>query len=633
ALFAPVAGDCNDNAAAINPGAQEICDSGDVDENCNNLADDADSGVADAGRTDFYADLDNDNFTVAAASRFCDQPALYRASASAQVDCNDANNTIYPGAPELCADLAIDNDCDGSVLESEASDRTTWYQDSDGDNVGDASVSVLACSQPAGYVATSGDTCPSDPNKTAPLGCGCGVADTDADSDGNPDCFGAVAALSMSADQTVYGPGEQVTVRVSTSLSGTGLRSANLSVLFDATQLELASVAPVAGSAFSVETSEAIDNVAGSLRYVVSVAAAAPANTAAAPLADLVFNVRPSAAFCSASNLVVFGSVGGLSTSMSTTTTVPMIPTSSNLGAISYLSAPPVLAGVPANMSMAADAGTLAGAFVAEPTVTAEDICGGGAIVDVAITFPGGGTASAWPASGMFPIGVSTVVWTATDSVAQTSSLSRTITVANHQLLDVSVSMFGAIAGNSTRTIRVSVGSSAQSFEMPLNAGAGSIASIQVPVSLTLPCVLVKDPEHSIAKSAAASVSGVRYAASAVLRQGDSNDDNMVDVLDFGIFVGDRGVDATGRGISNFNSDLVINNGDFQFISLSFFQIGDSCGAFDGRRPVSRISVKELRRRGMGELAQADINRDGWVDMRDIQMYMQGVEPAPMAGN
>ncbi|MEY2714741.1 MAG: hypothetical protein RIT24_1084, partial [Planctomycetota bacterium] len=152
-------------------------------------------------------------------------------------------------------------------------------------------------------------------------------------------------------------------------------------------------------------------------------------------------------------------------------------------------------------------------------------------------------------------------------------------------------------------------------------------------VSLTLPCVLVKDPEHSIAKSAAASVSGVRYAASVVLRQGDSNDDNMVDVLDFGIFVGDRGVDATGRGISNFNSDLVINNGDFQFISLSFFQIGDSCGAFDGRRPISRISVKELRRRGMGELAQADINRDGWVDMRDIQMYMQGVEPAPMAGN
>jgi hypothetical protein len=25
-----------------------------------------------------------------------------------------------------------------------------------------------------------------------------------------------------------------------------------------------------------------------------------------------------------------------------------------------------------------------------------------------------------------------------------------------------------------------------------------------------------------------------------------------------------------------------------------------------------------------GELAAADLNRDGWVDMRDIQMHMQG---------
>jgi hypothetical protein len=30
----------------------------------------------------------------------------------------------------------------------------------------------------------------------------------------------------------------------------------------------------------------------------------------------------------------------------------------------------------------------------------------------------------------------------------------------------------------------------------------------------------------------------------------------------------------------------------------------------------------------MGELAQADFNRDGWVDLRDIQIYMQGAAPA-----
>ena len=631
-LSSPV--DCDDASNAAYPGAAELCATVGVDNNCDSNLNDVDANASD--KIDFYRDQDLDGFSISTTAQFCPgtSNAGYLATLSNPADCDDTSNAVYPGAPELCADLAIDNDCDGSVLESEATDRSTWYEDADNDNVGDASVSVLACSQPTGYVASSGDACPSDPKKLAPLGCGCGFPDTDGDLDGNPDCFGAISALSMSADQSVYAPGEQVTVRVSSTLSGTGLRSANLSLVFDPTQLELVSVAPVAGSAYSVETSEVVDNIAGTLRYVVSVAAADPANTGAAALADLVFNIRPSAAFCSSSGLVAFGTVGGASTSMSTTTTVPMIPSKSDLGAISFLSTLPVLSGVPADISVAADAGTLAGAFITDPGVTALDACSGAAFVDLAIAYAGGGSGAAWPATGMFPIGTSTVVWTATDSVGQTSSLTRTITVANHQLLDVAVSMFGQITQNSTRTIRVTVGGASQTFEMPLNAGAGSITGIQVPVATSLPCVAVKDPEHSVSKTGAGSVSGVRYAASVVLRQGDSNDDNIVDVLDFGIFVGDRGVDATRRGISNFNSDPVVNNGDFQFISLSFFQVGETCGAFDGPgRPISRISVKELRRRGMGELAQADINRDGWLDLRDIQLYMQGIEPMPLPAN
>jgi hypothetical protein len=33
--------------------------------------------------------------------------------------------------------------------------------------------------------------------------------------------------------------------------------------------------------------------------------------------------------------------------------------------------------------------------------------------------------------------------------------------------------------------------------------------------------------------------------------------------------------------------------------------------------------VRELRRTGMGELIQADLNGDGWVDLDDMQHYMQ----------
>jgi len=48
-----------------------------------------------------------------------------------------------------------------------------WYEDRDNDGLGEASATLLACTQPAGYVATSGDECPNDPNKSAPGNCGC----------------------------------------------------------------------------------------------------------------------------------------------------------------------------------------------------------------------------------------------------------------------------------------------------------------------------------------------------------------------------------------------------------------------------------------------------------------------------
>ena len=64
-------------------------------------------------------------------------------------DCDPADSTIFPGAPELCD--AVDRDCDGDPDDG-AIDGDTWYADSDGDGFGGNTITQVACTQPTGFV-------------------------------------------------------------------------------------------------------------------------------------------------------------------------------------------------------------------------------------------------------------------------------------------------------------------------------------------------------------------------------------------------------------------------------------------------------------------------------------------------
>jgi len=183
--------DCDDATAAVNPTATEQCDS--IDNDCDGLVDDDDSGIS--GTTTWYLDYDGDGY--GASSRLdqnaCLQPSGYVAD---DTDCDDMSAAVNPVATELCD--SIDNDCDGTIDEDDAADALTWYADSDGDSYGDAASTTAACALPSGYVADSTDC--DDSEATTHPGATEYCDSIDNDCDGSTDEDDAADALTWYAD-------------------------------------------------------------------------------------------------------------------------------------------------------------------------------------------------------------------------------------------------------------------------------------------------------------------------------------------------------------------------------------------------------------------------------------------------
>ncbi len=256
--------DCDDNNLDINPGAPEVCNNIDDDCNpgapdgsgetpplnskqqgvcagstmscigswqddysgipnyeetevsCDDLDNDCDEQIDEGVKNTYYRDFDGDGYGNPSSTILaCSTPAGY---VEDNTDCNDNDETIYPGASDLCNNIdddcnpatqdgsgeipslntkqqgvcagsvksctgggwqddysgvsnyeaaeiscdGLDNDCDGQIDEGV---KNTYYRNFDGDGYGNPSSTTLACSTPAGYVEDNTDCDDNNINK------------------------------------------------------------------------------------------------------------------------------------------------------------------------------------------------------------------------------------------------------------------------------------------------------------------------------------------------------------------------------------------------------------------------------------------------------------------------------------
>ncbi|MFN7143674.1 MAG: MopE-related protein, partial [Myxococcota bacterium] len=180
--------DCNDAVSTTNPGATEVCDAANVDENCNGTADNNDSTASSTGKTRYYHDDDRDGYgdDDHAGSLYCDDPsATAQAWVTDHTDCDDVDSGDYPGATEIVGNQD-DESCDGTEI---------CYDDDDNDGYLDTSGDTRASTDTDctdNYEGTSSDltTDCNDSSSTAYPGASETVADSvDQDCDGVDSCY------------------------------------------------------------------------------------------------------------------------------------------------------------------------------------------------------------------------------------------------------------------------------------------------------------------------------------------------------------------------------------------------------------------------------------------------------------
>jgi hypothetical protein len=283
---------------------------------------------------------------------------------------------------------------------------------------------------------------------------------------------------------------------------------------------------------------------------------------------------------------------------------------------------PPLLT-VPADITVAADAGVGSGcdSAVVTFTPTAVDTCSAVSIE----CFPPSGTAFAAGAT-------TTVTCVATDACGNTDvdTFDVTVTLTNVVCLDVQLV---GVATPASRCIRFVTTDCGTTTDITLAFDGTGLFSGEIEV----PCgnwtsICAKDQQHTMWDSTTLSLSGdgTKYETSVTLdlEGGDTDNDGDVDIndvtlllLQFGNLTAAGGCpwDTVTRD-ADFSNNGAVGSEDYTFLQVNWLTVS-SCpctiAAGSGRNNPDarkRMRVSDVSR-------NADFNADGWIDWRDVAIF------------
>lgn len=151
-------------------------------------------------------------FALALFAGACVVNDLDRDGVPSNMDCNDGDPSVYPGATEICD--GIDNDCNQVVDDDYALGGQIYFLDRDGDGAGVWELAQVRCVAPVGYVDNADDCMDDDPQVYPGATEFCDKVDQDCNgiidddpADGLPyypdldeDGFGSIEAVQLSCE-------------------------------------------------------------------------------------------------------------------------------------------------------------------------------------------------------------------------------------------------------------------------------------------------------------------------------------------------------------------------------------------------------------------------------------------------